>query len=73
MNYKKFRMRNRKRPSGESALSPALPGKLLTITSFKKWITDAKQQPTYSIHEAKALWGVNGKSFADYEAIAGWN
>lgn len=36
--------------------SPALPGKELSISEFKKWINQAEKAPTISLSEAKEKW-----------------
>jgi len=41
--------------------SPALPGKPLSITQFKKWISDAENAPSVSLNEAKAIWAKRQK------------
>ena len=43
--------------------SPALPGKPLSITQFKKWISDAENAPSVSLNEAKAIWAKKQKQF----------
>ena len=41
--------------------TPALPGKPLSTSEFKKWIEQAEKKPTISLAEAKAKWNIRKK------------
>ena len=40
----------------ENMDTPAIPGKKLSLSEFKKWIGDAEHTSTVSFEEAKAIW-----------------
>ena len=45
-----------KTKNNNTSESPALPGEPLSITQFKKWISDAENAPSISLNEAKSIW-----------------
>ena len=40
----------------EDTDTPAQPGKEMSITQFKKWISDADKDPVVSFEDAKTIW-----------------
>jgi hypothetical protein len=41
--------------------SPALPGRPLSLSAFRKWIAEAEAAPTVSLEEVERLWKAEKK------------
>lgn len=49
----------------ENMNSPALSGRSLSLSEFKKWISTSEHSPTVSFEAAKSIWAGKRKQLQD--------